>query len=64
MKWVTDKLKVNFKYIPNSDEDDCTLSVTVNEGSTHVITSIPDMTLNQILEEVKDVIVEELQEVE
>lgn len=64
MKRIKDKLTVLVEYNPNTEEDDYELSITVNGGDTHTLTAfgcrLADMTLNEILQDVKEVIKEEL----
>ena len=64
MNRIKDELSVFIEYTPNSAEDDYELKVTVNGESTHSLTpfgqSMPDMTLDKILKETKEVIEEEL----
>lgn len=63
MKRIRDKLHIEIDYTPNDDGDDWELNVTVNEEGRCLIPfgcSLPDLTLNRILDETKEIVEEVL----
>ena len=63
MKRIRDKLHIEIEYTPNDDGDDWELRVNVNGEGQGVVPfgcSLPDLTLNQILKETKEIVEEVL----
>ena len=63
MKRIRDKLHIEIDYTPNDDGDDWELNVTVNgegQGLVPFGCSLPDLTLNRILDETKEIVEESL----
>lgn len=68
MKRIKERLHIEVDYIPNGhfeDGDDWELCISVNDDkNTHTITpfgkSMKDLTVNELVKEIKDIIEEEM----
>ena len=68
IKRLTEHLHITVEYEPNGHfekDDDWELHIKVNDSDTHTITpfacQLKDLTINELLKEIKDVLKEELE---